>query len=118
MSESIKEQSNAGALSALSTKQVVAWSAGISGMVILCVCLGVLGQRVLHQEFLGERTRLIHLCKTNPNSNPGVCADLLAARTGTTNKKVRALPGTFAKPTFKLSDDENADLKPPPDLVR
>jgi hypothetical protein len=118
MSENIKQQSNTGGLAAFSTKQVVAWSAGISGMVVLLICLGVLGQRAFYREFLGDRTRLIHLCKKNPNSNPAACADLIAARTGTIVRKPRALPGTFERPTFSLSNDKDADLKPPPDLVR
>jgi hypothetical protein len=87
-------------------------------MVIVCVSLGVLSQRVFHHRFLGDQTQLVHLCKKNPKTNPDACAELLAARPGTSSKQVSASRDNIGKPSFTLSDDTDADLKPPPDLLR
>jgi hypothetical protein len=118
MSKRIQQQSNSNPLATISAKQIAAWSAGIFGLVVACSCLGVLGQRIFRQEFLGERTRLIHLCKRNPSSNPAVCAEVLVSRTRNAHGTGRGqtIAGTLTKPTFNLSNDADADLRPPPDL--
>jgi hypothetical protein len=118
MSESIKENRSSFSLESYTTRQIITWTAAISTMVLVFIIIGVIFQRFFHREFIGERTKLIHLCKKDPSVRPTECAELLAVRTGSPPKKIRTLPGSLKKPAFRLSTDENADLQPPPDLVR
>lgn len=87
-------------------------------MVLMFILIGMAFQRFFRHDFIGEKTKLIHLCKKDPAARPTECAELLAARAGSPPQKVRALPGSMKKPTFGLSNDKDADLRPPPDLIR
>lgn len=118
MAEDIKEHGPAFSLASYSTKQIITWTAAISATILLFIITGMALQRFFRQEFIGEKTKLIHQCKKDPSVRPTECAELLAVRTGAPQKKVRALPGSMQKPTFGLSNDKDADLRPPPDLIR
>jgi hypothetical protein len=118
MPENIKEHRAAYSLASYSTKQIITWTVAISGMILLFILIGMAFQRFLRHEFIGEKTKLIHICKKDPSARPAECAELLAARAGSAPRKVLALPGSMKKPTFGLSSDKDADLRPPPDPIR
>jgi len=118
MAGSLKEPSAAHKVAPNSTREIIVTGAWAFVLILSFVSIGVALQHLFRQDFIGEQTKLIHLCKKNPKLNPQACAELLEVRTGAPRKKNLALPGSIPSAKFKLSTDKDADLRPPPDLVK
>lgn len=77
----------------------------IAASILVLFCASLLFTRFAHRDFLGEKTRLIHECKSNPENNPDECYKLLSSR----SSKVVAQPSAFRDPElrkgFGLSSD-------------
>lgn len=118
MRASVKDPSATQKTSHSSTREFIVTGSWAFLLILGFVSIGVALQHLYRQEFIGEKTKLIHLCKNNPKQNPQACAELLEARTGAPRKKTFALPGGIPSAKFRLSTDKDADLKPPPDMVK
>ena len=118
MAGSLKEPSAAPKIAHSSTREIIVTGAWALVLIVSFISVGFGLQHLFRQEFLGEKTKLIQECKKNPKFNPQACAELLEARTTTPPKKSVALPGSIPSAKFRLSSDKDADLKPPPDMVK
>jgi hypothetical protein len=96
------------------TKSITAVSAIALGVVSFTVIF----QRFLHREFIGDRTRLVHLCKNDPQANPRACSEILSSRSEAVKRREKSLAGALESARFNLADTQDADLIPPPDLLR
>ncbi len=69
----------------------------LAASVLVLFCASLLFTRFAHRDFLGEKTRLIHECKSNPGSNPDECYKLLSAR----SSKPVTQPSAFRDPALR-----------------
>lgn len=82
------------------------WAAATLATITVCVGAGMLFQRYLHREFLGEETKLIHLCKQNPTLKKPECEELLARRSSKSPKQ-QVLAHPIPAAQFQLSTDSD-----------
>jgi hypothetical protein len=87
------------------------WGVATVIAVLLCAILGVIGQRYLNREFIGETTRELKQCRDNPDSNKKLCRELLTARGELVETPTAGGLRSPRQPPFQLADDD-ADLTP------
>ncbi len=79
------------------------WS--VSVLVVGGLTLTILAGAAFHFEFIGEQTKLIHLCKQNPSVNPTECERLLEVRRSVNPEQKEEWPGALKSRAFNLADD-------------
>jgi hypothetical protein len=93
--------------SALDMPLTTTVAVSLAGIAVIA-CIGLLFTRLLHRDFLGQQTRLIHECKKNPAVNPELCAPILEARAVDVHPSPRAFRDPKLQRGFSISgiDDE------------
>jgi hypothetical protein len=118
MAESARDHDSTNSFRLAPNKRIAQSLTAISAIAFGVISVTFIFQRFLHREFLGEGTRLVQLCKRDPQANPRACQGILSSRIEVSNKRAQSLSGTLESARFNLSNTQDADLIPPPDLVR
>lgn len=92
-------------------KRVVSNQPLVWGNVTLCAVivfagLGTYSKLYMNRDFLGERTKILHKCRENPNFNRSICEELLMARGEVSRLRASKVMRGLHQALFQLGDSD------------
>lgn len=82
---------------------VLIWGLATALLVVVCVGLGMYAERAMKREFLGSQTRILHLCRENPDFDKKVCERVLMSRGELRRARNANSLQPIQRPSFALS---------------